>query len=112
MNSVFSPSEEALLIVGMMLVTYLARYPLMALSGKVSLPEPVERALAYVPVAVLTAISVPMVLKPGGDWLLEVTNPYLWASLVAIVIARLTSHLLLTIVVGMLCFFVLKLVFT
>ena len=60
MNNVFSPSEEVVLIVGMMLVTYLARYPLMALAGKVSLPEPVERALTYVPVAVLTAISVPM----------------------------------------------------
>ena len=109
MTHVFSPGEEVLLIVGMMLVTYVARYPLMALAGRVTLPRSIERALGFVPVAVLTAICVPMVLKPGGDWMLNVANPYLWASLLAIVIARLTSHLLLTIVAGMSCFFVLKL---
>ncbi len=102
--------QEGLLILGMMLVTFAARYPLMALSGRVKLPEVVERALAYVPVAVLTALCIPMVLKPGGgDWYLSISNPYLIASLVAIVVAWFTRHLLLTITVGMVCFFAIRL---
>ncbi len=110
MGSNLSGLQEALLILGMMLVTFAARYPLLALSGRVRLPQPVERALAYVPVAVLTAICIPMVLKPGGgDWQLSVSNPYLMASLVAIAVAWITRHLLLTITLGMLCFFALRL---
>src|SRR5207302_6158295 len=53
------PVNEVLLIAGMALVTLAIRYPLLALVGKVSLPEPVLRALKYVPPAVLTAIIVP-----------------------------------------------------
>ena len=101
-------TEEFVLIFGMMLVTFGARYPLMALAGKVELPEPVVRALAYVPVAVLTAISVPMVLKPSGSLELTFCNPYLTAALVAIAVAWFSRHLLATISIGFLVFMVLR----
>ena len=94
-----------MLVVGMMLVTFGVRYPLLALAGRVRIPASLERALAYVPVAVLTAISVPLVLKPSGDWWLAPGNPYLVASVVAILVAAFTRNLLLTIVIGMLIFF-------
>lgn len=103
--------EEALLIIGMMAVTFGVRYPLLALAGKVRIPPAIERALTYVPVAVLTAISVPIVLKPSGDWWLAYNNPYLAASIVAILVAGFTRHLLLTIVLGMVTFFVWRVLF-
>ena len=97
--------EEIALVIGMMLVTFGVRYPLLALAGRVRIPETVEKALAYVPVAVLTAISVPIVMKPSGAWWIAPDNPYLAASIAAILVAAFTRHLLLTIVLGMLVFF-------
>ena len=43
-------------IAGMALVTFMIRYPVLAFLGKIPLPEPLFRALKYVPPAVLTAI--------------------------------------------------------
>ena len=59
--------DEAILILGMMLVTFSARYPVMAIVGRVELPERMFRALRYVPVAVLTAIIVPELFFRDGD---------------------------------------------
>jgi len=86
-------------------VTFGVRYPALALSGRVSFPKWLERALRFVPVAVLTAISVPMVLLPGDEWAVSLTNPYLLASLVAIAVAAWRGNLMLTIVVGLVVFF-------
>ncbi len=54
--------NELIIIIGMALVTIAIRYPLLALLGKLSLPEPIFRALKYVPPAVLTAIIMPAML--------------------------------------------------
>jgi len=57
-------------------------------------------------VAVLTALAVPMILLPHNEWAVSLHNPYLIASVVAIVIAAWRQQLLLTIVVGLLVFFI------
>lgn len=101
--------QEALLIAGMVLVTFGVRYPVLALSGRVSIPRPIKRALHYVPVAVLTAISVPMILMPDGQIVFEWSNDHLMAGLLAIVVSAVSKHLLLTIVVGMSAYVLLKL---
>ena len=59
-------ADEILLISGMTLVTFLARYPLLALVRRIELPERVFRRLRYVPVAVLTAIVAPELLIRDG----------------------------------------------
>ena len=43
-----------LLIFFMMVVTFGVRYPVLALVGRINLPIQVERALKFVPVAVLS----------------------------------------------------------
>jgi branched-subunit amino acid transport protein len=96
--------QEILLIIGMMLVTFAARYPLMVLVGKIDLPEQVIRALRYVPVAVLTAIIVPAALMPQGSIDLSLNNAYLYAALATMGIASRTKNLLATITGGMLIF--------
>lgn len=80
-----SELEEILMILGMMAVTFSIRYVLLAFSGRFSLPAEVEKALHFVPPAVLTAIIVPSVLLPGGEWNISVANPYLPASLAAVI---------------------------
>jgi len=97
-----------LLIFGMMVVTFGVRYPILALSGRYQLPAPIERALRFVPVAVLTAFFVPVMLAPHGQIVLSLSNAYLVAGLASILVAWFSRHLLLTIVLGMTIFLVLR----
>jgi branched-subunit amino acid transport protein len=96
--------NEALLILGMMLVTFGVRYPVLALIGRLQLPPFVIRALRFVPVAVLTAIVMPVMMMPQGQLALTPDNAYLIAGIAAIVIAWRSKNLLLTIVLGMALF--------
>ncbi len=94
----------------MVAVTFAARYVSLALAGRLRLPRAVEAALRFVPVAVLTAITVPAVLMPKGTLRVEVGNPYLFGGLAAIVVAWLTKRLLPTIAAGIAVFVFWKLV--
>jgi len=97
--------NEVILIGGMALVTFAVRYPVLALLGKIPMPEPIFRALKYVPPAVLTAIILPLVIlnKDKGNVLdLSFTNHYLIAGIVAALVAWRSKNLLLTIILGML----------
>ena len=94
--------NEILLIAGMALVTFGARYPVLVLVGKMPLPQPVLRALKFVPAAVLTAIIMPAVLFPRDDTLnLGLSNEYLIAALISALVAWRSRNVLLTIVIGM-----------
>lgn len=103
--------EELLIVLGMMAVTFGVRYPVMALAGRVTFPPAVVRALKYVPPTVLIAIVIPDVLFPGGKLRVDVTSPYLLGAAITAVIAWKTKNLLLTIVVSMAAFWLLRAVF-
>ena len=93
------------LLIGMMaLVTYLPRYIPFALAGKVAMPSTLERALDFVPVAVLTSIIAQTALVSDGSVNFSLTNFPALAALAAFLTALLTRHLFATIVVGLLCF--------
>mgnify|MGYP005837342853 CR=1 FL=1 len=101
--------EEVLLIVGMALVTFLVRYPALALVGRLPLPDAVFRALRYVPPAVLAAIIIPAITLDGrGALSLNAENAYLLAGVITFVTAWLSRNTLLTIVIGMAALLVLK----
>src|ERR1041385_4254671 len=93
--------NELVIIIGMALVTIGIRYPLLALLGKITLPEPIFRALRYVPPAVLTAIIVPAMLFKNDQLIISYTNDYLVAGIISVLVAWRSKNLLLTIVVGM-----------
>jgi branched-subunit amino acid transport protein len=94
--------NELLLVAGMALVTFGARYPVLVLVGKIPLPQPVLRALKFVPAAVLTAIIAPAVLFPRGNQLdIHLSNEYLVAAILSALVAWRTRNVLLTIVIGM-----------
>ena len=94
-------TNEILLLGGMTLVTFLVRYPLLAVSGRITLPPKLLQALNYVPPAVLTAIVVPIVLVDEDTLWLGIDNPGLIGALVALGIGLWKKNLLLTIVVSM-----------
>ena len=103
---------EVAILAGMMAVTFPVRYLLFALGERFEFPPLVRRALRYVPVAVLTAIIVPMVLLPDGQhWRLDWRNAYLTGALAAGLIAWRWRNLLASIGGGLLTFLVWRALF-
>ncbi len=100
--------NEWLLIALMALVTYLPRWLPLALAGRVHLPDALEHALDFVPVAVLTAIIAQTALIRDGALDLSADNYHALAALAAFVVALLTRHLFITVVAGLACFAILK----
>lgn len=103
--------QEFLLILGMMLVTFAARYPVMVIVGRIQLPDRVFRALRFVPVAVLTAIIVPELFMRDNQLSITLGNAYLVGGIVAVVVSWKFRNLLLTIVIGMTTFFLWRAIF-
>jgi len=87
---------------GMALVTFSIRYLLLPLSGRIRMTGAMQRALSYVPPAVLTAIIVPMALMPDGQTCrICLDNAYLAGTVATVIIGKLSGNLLVTIVGGM-----------
>ncbi|MDR3670328.1 MAG: AzlD domain-containing protein [Holophaga sp.] len=101
--------RELTLILGMTAVTFLVRYAFFALGDRIAFPPMVQRALRFVPVAVLTAIVVPMVLLPDGvHWQITWRNAWLLGALATGLIAWRFKHLLAAISGGMAVFFLFR----
>ena len=86
------------------LLTFLTRLSFIALHNRWAPPELFQRALHYVPIAVLTAIIVPELVLHGGSLDLSPLNPRLIAGAVAIFVAWRTKNTVLTILIGMAVF--------
>ncbi|AJK45490.1 MULTISPECIES: AzlD domain-containing protein [Burkholderia] len=96
-----------LLILGMAAVTYAIRTTLFLFGERLVFPPLVRTALGFVPVTVLTAITVPMAVAPhGGGLELGWRNPQLIGALAAVLVSATTRRPLLTIAVGLAVFFV------
>jgi branched-subunit amino acid transport protein len=92
---------EIVLIVGMTIVTFAVRYPVLALVSKANLPAWLLAALKFIPPAVLTAIIVPTLLAPSGYFNFSFSNDYLIAGLITVIVAWRTKNVLLTLAIGM-----------
>lgn len=89
-------------LLGMGLVTFGVRViPLLAVE-RMPIPARARDALAYVPIAVLSAIIAQEVLAPGDHVSLSLSNDRLLAATAAILIAWRTKNILATIAGGML----------
>ena len=89
-------------------ITFTIRYSFIAAEGHYQPPPWFRRLLPFVPVAALTALTVPELLLMQGEIVLGGGNPRLWAGLVAILVAAVWRNTLLTIGCGFLAFFVLQ----
>lgn len=97
--------ETLFLVTGMAVVTFSIRYLLLPLSGRFTFSNGMQRALRYVPPAVLTAIIVPAALLPDGHTVsFSLSNAYLVGAIATGVIGKFSKNLLVTIVSGMICF--------
>jgi branched-subunit amino acid transport protein len=83
--------------VGMGVATYLTRAPLLLWLARRRLPGWLERYFLALPVALLTALAVPLVILSAGrpTW-----DPSLPGALLVILLARLTGNLLIAVAAG------------
>ncbi len=91
-------------------LTYGIRLSFIALMGRISVPDWFQRALRFVPAAVLSAIIVPGLFDRGGSMDFSPRNPQLWAGILAIAVAWRTRNVLLTIITGMAALLALQLI--
>jgi branched chain amino acid efflux pump len=97
--------ETVYLIAGMFLATFSVRYLLLPLSGRIRFAPGLQRALKYVPPAVLSAIIVPMAFMPDGQTLrISISNPYLVGTVFTVLIGWFSKNMMATIVGGMVVF--------
>jgi branched-subunit amino acid transport protein len=90
------------------LITFGMRFSLIYLFGRFQIHETLRRALHYVPPAVLSALIFPDLFLQKGNLNLALDNHRLFAGLAAILIAWISKNTLLTIVAGLVVFFLLQ----
>ncbi len=83
------------------LLTFAIRLSFIVLLHNVAMPLWFQRALNFVPPAVLSAIILPALLAPGDKLDISLGNARLIAGVLAALVAWRTKNVLLTIVVGM-----------
>ena len=88
-------------------LTFGMRLSFIYLFGRFEIPALVQRALRFVPPAVLSAIIAPALFMPDNTLDLSLSNARLLAGIVAILVAWRTKSRLWTILAGMLALLVL-----
>lgn len=114
-----SPASVWVVIAVAALGTFALRASFLFLLGRVEgVPPRVERALRFVPAAVLAALVTPAFLRVGGEplsatptvrgLLAAVTGPRFLAGALAVAVAHRTESILATIVAGLLALLLLQ----
>lgn len=104
-------SELLLLFLGMGLVTYLPRWlPLFLLSQR-SLPEWLIYWLDLIPAAILSALLLPALVTTGNPPSLSILQPEFFVAIPTFLIAWKTRSLAVTVIAGMLLFWLSGFVF-
>ena len=97
-----------LVIAGAAAVTFMLRVSFIALLGRTGMPPSVERALRFVPAAVLTAFVIPLLIYENGAMQVSLGNERLLAGLIAALIAWRSGSVLFTLGGGMAALWVLQ----
>ncbi|WP_047249176.1 AzlD domain-containing protein [Chromobacterium subtsugae] len=87
-------------IIGMLAATLAIRASFLVFGQRLAFPGWLNRALHFVPAAVLSALVAPMALAPAGTIDLSWHNAYLAGTIVAIAVAWKNGKTLLAIVVS------------
>jgi branched chain amino acid efflux pump len=88
--------------------TFALRLSFIYLFGKVDMPVWLRRALRFVPASVLAALVFPALAYPNGMLDLSLDNVRLLAGIGGALVAWRTKNVMLTILVGMVLFWVLQ----
>ena len=97
-----------IVIVAVGLLNYLSRLSFIAVFARRGMPPLLERALKYVPAAMLTALILPMIVTDPTASSAMAFNPKVGAAIVAGVVAFFTRSSLQTLGAGMAALWLLK----
>lgn len=89
-------------------ITFAYRFAMIFFLARLRLPSWISQALRFVPIAALTAITVPELLAYHGAIELSWHNERLLAGLLASVVAWRTKNVFLTIGLGMISLYCLQ----
>nr|WP_319557047.1 AzlD domain-containing protein [uncultured Vibrio sp.] len=90
-------------------LVFTSRYLFLEPKLPIRLGTRTQKILSYASPAVLTAIWAPIVFVPEGELGLSLQNPFLLAAIIAVLIAYLTKNVLMTTIVSMAAFLLLRL---
>ena len=96
------------IIVLMAVANFLVRFPPIAIVSRMRLPEPLTRWLGFVPAAVMGSLVAGEVLRPGGEYALTLSSPYLLAAVPTAIVYIKTRSFVGATLAGMLFFVVLR----
>jgi len=68
-------------IIGMALVNFSLRFVPLAVLSRISLPDWLKRWLSYIPVSVMATLVAGEVFRPDGIWIDGVLDPHLLAAI-------------------------------
>jgi len=100
-----------LTIVLMAVITFTTRYLFIHPKLPIRLGAKMVSFLSFSAPAVLTAIWVPIILVHERQLVLTVTNPYLIAASVAVIVAAKSKNIYLTLLISLIVFALLKFYF-
>ena len=100
-----------IIMLGLALGTFLLRTSFILVLGDHGIHPVLERALRFVPAAVLSALVVPEILVRHNSLLVSPRNPQLVAGIVAATIAWRSKSVVLTILGGMITLWILQALF-
>jgi predicted branched-subunit amino acid permease/branched-subunit amino acid transport protein len=86
------------------LITFFTRYSMIAFIDPSILSKNTKKVLTYVPSAVFPAIIFPAVFLNSKGLLVSIENPQIWAFMIALIIGFFFKNILLTIISGLLSF--------
>lgn len=89
-------------------VTFLLRFSMLWLFGKVEIPSMVRRALRYIPAAALSALVFPAFFYQNDAFSVGLDNERFWAGMLAAVVAWYSRNIVLTIGSGMLMLYLFR----
>ncbi len=97
-----------LTLLAMAALVFVSRYIFLEPKLPIRLGPRILHFLHYTGPAVLTAIWAPIVFHQNGELNLEINNPYFIAAVVAAILAITTRNVLITTVLSMALFFIIK----
>jgi len=83
------------------IITFGIRLSFIILWGRLEISPLAQRALRFVPAAVLSALILPEILPQPFGFPATFTNPRLWAGILAGIVAWRTRNVILTVIAGM-----------
>lgn len=97
-----------LMILGMACITFSVRYLFLARSIPVRISPSIQRLLKYSAPSVLTAMWIPIVFYPHQTLSVSLSNPYLIAACIAIILALTKISTLFVVLASMASFLLLN----